>query len=182
VTVSVSQPDGVRAGFKPSTAAWSWRGARSAVTLAALAMVSMGSGGCSMSYQLGSMFGKPDEKPASAESDRVETTGSTRASPTALRSEGGGVAEADIAVARRAAADMLAAGGKDTSAPWQNPDTGARGMVTPLTAAYTQDGLTCRDFLASVVRDRAEIWLQGEACRVHQGKWEVRTMKPWKRA
>ena len=55
-------------------------------------------------------------------------------------------------------------------------------MVTPLTAAYTQDGFTCRDFLASVVRDTAETWLQGEACRVHHGKWVVRSMKPWKRA
>ena len=45
-----------------------------------------------------------------------------------------------------------------------------------------QDGFTCRDFLASVVREEAEAWLQGEACRVHHGKWVVRTMKPWKRA
>jgi surface antigen len=150
--------------------------------LATLALASVGSGGCSMSYQLGSLFGKNDEKVASAAPDRIEATGSTRASPMALRSEGGSISEADMAAARRAAADMLAAGGKDTSAPWQNPDTGARGMVTPITAAYTQDGLTCRDFLASVVRDRAETWLQGEACRVHRGKWEVRTLKPWKRA
>ena len=55
-------------------------------------------------------------------------------------------------------------------------------MVTPLAAAYTQDGFTCRDFLASVVRDEAEAWLQGEACRVHHGKWVVRSLKPWKRA
>lgn len=157
----------------------SWRGVRTAATFAALAVASMASGGCS--YQLGSLFGKNDEK-AAAEADRIETTGSTRASRTALRSDGGSISEADLAAARRAAADMLATGSKDTSAAWQNPDTGARGMVTPITAAYTQDGFTCRDFLASVVRDRAETWLQGEACRIYHGKWEVRTMKPWKRA
>jgi len=145
-------------------------------------MASMGSGGCSMSYQLGSLFGKNEEKVASAESDRIEATGSTRAAQMALRPASASVSEADLAAARRAAADMLAAGTKDASAQWQNPETGARGMVTPITAAYTQDGFTCRDFLASVVRDRAETWLQGEACRVHHGKWEVRTMKPWKRA
>lgn len=182
MTASASQTDGERAGFKPSMTALSWRSARSAVTLAALAVASMGSGGCSMSYQLGSLFGKNEGKTASAESDLTETTGSTRASQMALRTEGDGISKADLAAARRAAAEMLAAGGKDSSAPWQNPETGARGMVTPITAAYTQDGLTCRDFLASIVRDRAETWLQGEACRIHHGKWEVRTMKPWKRA
>jgi surface antigen len=140
----------------------------------------MASGGCSMSYQLGSLFGKDGEKVAEAE--QIETTGTTRASSTAVRSRGDAISDADLKAARTAAIAMLAAGGKDTSAPWQNPDTGARGMVTPITAAYTQDGLTCRDFLASIVRDEAETWLQGEACRVHQGKWVVRTMKPWKRA
>ncbi len=44
-------------------------------------------------------------------------------------------------------------GDKDASLPWENPETGARGTVTPLAAAYTQDGSTCRDFLASYVRD-----------------------------
>jgi len=182
VTASASQPEDGRAGMKPSTMAPSWRGVRTAATLAALAMVVMSSCGCSMSYQLGSMFGKSDEKTATADTDKIESTGSTRASPASLRSGGAGaISEADLAAARSAIAQTLAAGGKDTSAPWQNPDTGARGMVTPLTAAYTQDGFTCRDFLASVVRDAAELWLQGEACRVHHGKWVVRSMKPWKR-
>ena len=65
-------------------------------------------------------------------------------------------------------------GGKDTSVPWENPQTGARGNITPLASAYNQDGFTCRDFLASYVREGAEAWLQGEACRMAQGKWEVR--------
>ena len=56
--------------------------------------------------------------------------------------------------------------------PWENPGTGARGTVTPIADAYTQDGFTCRDFLASYVRDGAESWLQGDACRIHQGKWD----------
>ena len=47
--------------------------------------------------------------------------------------------------------------------------------------AYNQDGFTCRDFLASYVREGAEAWLQGEACRVHQGKWEVEALRPWKK-
>ncbi len=56
-------------------------------------------------------------------------------------------------------------GGKDSSVPWENPKTGARGTVTPLASAYNQDGITCRDFLASYVKNGSESWLQGAACR-----------------
>jgi surface antigen len=64
--------------------------------------------------------------------------------------------------------------------PWENPKTGARGTVTPLASAHHQGGTTCRDFLASYVKDGSESWLQGEACRVARGKWEVRNLRPWK--
>ena len=64
--------------------------------------------------------------------------------------------------------------------PWENPSTGARGTITPLATVYNQDGATCRDFVASYVENGSESWLQGEACRVARGKWEVRKMRPWK--
>jgi surface antigen len=89
--------------------------------------------------------------------------------------------DVDLAYARAAATEVLAKGDKQESARWENPRTGARGMVTPLATAYTQDGLTCRDFLASYVREGNEAWLQGEACRAPQGRWEVRSLRPWKR-
>jgi len=89
--------------------------------------------------------------------------------------------DVDLAYARAAATEVLAHGDKQEGVHWENPRTGARGMVTPLASAYTQDGLTCRDFLASYVHEGSEAWLQGEACRVHQGVWEVRSLKPWKR-
>ena len=53
----------------------------------------------------------------------------------------------------------------------RNPKTGARGTITPIASAYSQDGLTCRDFLASYVRNGAESWMQGEACRAVHGRW-----------
>ena len=77
---------------------------------------------------------------------------------------------------------MLTKGDKDTSQPWQNPETGARGSVTPLAQAYANgDGRTCRDFLASYVNGRTESWLQGAACQAGHGRWEIHTLKPWKR-
>jgi surface antigen len=150
--------------------------------------------GCSFSYQLGSLFGKDDETPrvtasASAtaaapvaDADFDDTTGSISSTPVAGKAEAkGGFSDSDLAAASQAASAVLASGRKDASAPWQNPKTGARGTVTPIASAREQDGFTCHDFLASYVNDGREAWMQGEACRVHRGKWVVRSMKPWKR-
>ena len=63
--------------------------------------------------------------------------------------------ESDLAFARNAASDVLTKGDKDFSQPWENPETGARGSVTPLAQAYSSDGRTCRDFLASYVNGRS---------------------------
>ena len=169
------------AGCKTSTASRPWRGLRLLAPAAMLAIAGVSAGGCSSSYQLGSLFGKNDDKIAVA--DKTEATGSARLSTIAARSgDGGKVSDADVAAASAAAADVFGAGGKDASAPWQNPATGAHGMITPLATANSQDGFICRDFLASVVREDAEAWLQGEACRVHHNKWVIRNVKPWKRA
>jgi surface antigen len=83
-------------------------------------------------------------------------------------------------MARAAASEVLSKGGKDVSLPWENPRSGARGTITPLASAYTQDGSTCRDFLASYVKNGSEGWLHGAGCRADRGKWHVRSMRPWK--
>jgi hypothetical protein len=104
-----------------------------------------------------------------------ETTGSigtpARTGPT----------DTDLAFARTAASDVLTKGNKDASQPWENPSTGARGSVTPLAQAYTAEGRTCRDFLASYVNGKSESWLQGAACR-SGGRWEIQSLKPWRRS
>ena len=136
--------------------------------LCSVLVVALSVGGCSYQLESISSKGRGD----------VEHTGSIR-SPMA--SAAAPSQDADLAVARAAVNEAFSKGGKDTSTPWENPSTGARGTITPLAAAYSQDGMTCRDFLASYVRNGAESWLQGEACRGGQGPWEVRHMKPWRR-
>jgi hypothetical protein len=133
-------------------------------------------GGCSFSYQLDSLWGK------SKDDGSQDITGSIRpaARPKQLAMPGA-PEEGDLVIARAAANEVLTRGGKDASMPWENPQTGSRGTVTPIASAYNQDGLTCRDFLASFVRNGTESWMQGEACRVPQGKWEVRQLKPRQR-
>jgi surface antigen len=90
-----------------------------------------------------------------------------------------GPTESDLAFARNAASDVLTKGEKYASQPWENPATGARGSVTPLAQAYSSDGRTCRNFLASYVNGRSEKWLQGAACQSGHGRWEIETLKPW---
>jgi hypothetical protein len=90
--------------------------------------------------------------------------------------------DTDLAFARNAASDVLTRGDKDASQPWENPETGARGSVTPLAQAYSSEGRTCRDFLASYVNGDTESWLQGAACKSGHGQWEIHTLKPWRQS
>src|ERR1700730_13670771 len=134
-------------------------------TVLTLILIGAGSGGCSLS--------RTDS--AFAQMDDTEAAGSlgqgAEKPPT----------EADLAFARNAASDVLTKGGKDFSQSWENPQTGARGSVTPIAAAYTSEGRTCRDFLASYVNGRSEAWMQGGACKSDHGQWEIHTLKPWKK-
>jgi surface antigen len=133
-------------------------------------VLSLGGGGCSLSGQFDSLFGE--------KSDRTSSV----TQPPGTQEVAQLPPDADLAYARAAVSAVLSRGDKDTSMPWENPSTGARGTVTPIAAAYTLDGQMCRDFLASFVSGNSQAWLQGEACKQQQGDWEVRTLKPWKRS
>ena len=127
-----------------------------------LVLIGAGAGGCSVSRGDGAFAKMEDGEVTGALTDKAPT-------------------ESDLAFARNAASDVLTKGSKDFSQPWENPQTGARGSVTPIAAAYTADGRTCRDFLASYVNGRSEAWMQGGACRSEHGRWEIHTLKPWKK-
>ena len=107
--------------------------------------------GCS--YQLSSLFSKGD---SGRRSHRLHHPrgGPERASAASAPPE------IDLAYARAVAADALTRGGKDASVPWENPHTGAGGNITPLAAAYSEGGFTCRDFLASYVHGGSQAWLR----------------------
>jgi surface antigen len=134
---------------------------------AGIVALALAAGGCT--YQLDSMLSKDD----------ADVTGSIRSPAPQMAATL--PPHDDLAIARAAVSELLARGGKDTSMPWENPRTGARGTVTPIASAYTQDGLTCHDFLASYVNGTKESWFQGDACRIHGGRWEVRDLRPLQR-
>ncbi|MCX7318549.1 MAG: RT0821/Lpp0805 family surface protein, partial [Hyphomicrobiales bacterium] len=124
-------------------------------------LICTGLGGCSM------MRGN-DGPFARMEGGDVTGSITPRAQPTSFDPT-----DADLALARNAASDVLTLGSKDSSQPWENPATGARGSVTPISNAYVAEGKTCRDFLASYVNGTNESWMQGAACRGQRGRWDV---------
>jgi surface antigen len=130
--------------------------------------------GCS--YQLDTTFSKSD-------TDLEQTISISQTSHrTAAAATASVPSETDLAYARAVAADALTRGSKDSSIPWENPNTGASGNVTPLAEAHNAGGFTCRDFLASYVLGQEQAWLQGEACRTEHGRWEVKSLKPFKQS
>jgi len=139
---------------------------RPAGAVMTLILIGLGSGGCSFSRGDGALARMADNEIA---------TGSLGSAKNPVPTE------SDLAFTRNAASDVLTKGTKDSSQPWENPETGAHGSVTPLAQAYSSDGRTCRDFLASWVNGRTESWLQGAACQGSHGRWEIHTLKPWRR-
>jgi len=139
--------------------------------LAIAALLGLALGGCSISSPaLDSLFGLGTDETASI------------TPPPGTKEVAELPPEHDLIYARAAASEVLNRDVKNASQPWENPQTGARGTVTPIASAYTQDGQICRDFLASYVTSQSQAWLQGEACKPQKGSWEVRTLKPWKRS
>jgi surface antigen len=164
--IALGEPASRRAGYRSTGNLRLW------LHLLAAGSLGLSCAGCSMSYQLDNIFAKADKAEA-------ETTGSIPQPKTELPPE------ADLVLARKAASELLMRGGKDVSVPWENSRSGARGTVTSLGADYRSDGQICRDFLASYVSATKESWMQGEACRkagdTASAKWEIRSLKPWRR-
>ncbi len=124
-------------------------------------------GGCSFNYQLDRLFAKSKNEP--------DIIGSLQLRPTA-KSLVESPPEIDLAIACAAVSEVLSNSGKDTAIPWGKPKTGAQGTIIPIASAYSQDGLTCRDFLASFVRNGGDTWdVRGKPA---VGPWQVGSAPP----
>jgi hypothetical protein len=139
----------------------------------AFVLAALGCAACS--YPLGSLVSKPEVA--------GDVTGSI--SPVAAHPVGHAdlaiqPSPGDLAYARAAAEDALSRTPPENSVPWRNPQTGVGGNITPLASAHSEGGAPCRDFLASYRGSGAQSWLQGSACRTAAGKWEVKSLKPFK--
>jgi surface antigen len=148
-------------------------------TIALLTALGFGSGGCSMSMELGSLFSDKDEpKTVAAKADGKDITGSLPLQAKQAEGSTRSGNPADWGLATVALREALGDNEEGSSIPWQNPATGSRGTVTPVAAAYIKDGFACRNFLASHVGNGREDWFEGTACRIHRGQWDIRSTRP----
>ena len=154
--------------YRGCEAARLWRG----LTAAAALTLAFGCAGCSVG-QLDNVWGS---------ANKSDQTGSITPPPGA-KAASELPPDSDLVFTKAAVSQVLNRVGNSASEPWENPRSGARGTVTPITTAYTQSGQTCRDFLASYVRSGLEAWMQGEACRTaDRDRWEVKSLRPWTRS
>jgi hypothetical protein len=107
--------------------------------------------GCS--YKLASLVSTGENEPQST------GTISSPASASLDTLSASPQAELDLAYARAAVAEVLSRGGKDASVPWRNPQSGARGNVTPLATSYSEAGMPAAISLrATYMANRTTGW------------------------
>ncbi len=137
-----------------------------------LLIAGLATGGCSTSFPLSSLIpGMQAEKTA----DKDEITGTLSMQHPAAGRE---MTNADWIVAMAALREALARKEDGASIPWQNPTTSSRGTVSPVSAAFVQDGFNCRNFMVSHFKSERENWYEGTACRTHRGQWDVQSTRP----
>jgi len=57
---------------------------------------------------------------------------------------------------------------------WQNPDTGSRGLVTPIRTFKSKAGQWCREYEATLAAERGERVRRAIACRTPEGLWATK--------
>lgn len=147
----------------------------------AAGLIAMLLGGCSM--QLSSLLpgGVSDTGPTVIRTSSDDITGSIPLQMASVNGNPMGMSAIDWPHAQAALKEALVRTDEGPSVPWDNPASGARGTVTPIAAAFTKDGLPCRNFIVSHVKDGIESWSEGLACQVRANVWEVKTVKPLKK-
>ncbi len=137
--------------------------------LAGALLAGLAASGCSVTFS--GFFANDDE--IQTGSVTLKTPGATVLSPD-LSAEDWRRASAALAVA-------LDPQGNGASAGWDNPESGLKGVFTPVGSPFVRNAEVCRAFLASTVTPRGQDWLQGDACKPSGGDWAVRGVKPWKK-
>jgi len=142
---------------------------RRVAALLALGLATATLGGCSWSWQLGSLL--PDDG---------DITGSIKpreASPLSPTLGG-----EDWRRARAALAVALDIQGDGKTVNWDNPDSGAKGSFTPVGAPFVVKDDICRAFLADLAGKLPSATLQGSACRNGPDDWTIKDVKPFVKA
>ena len=158
--------------------------------LAALLVCAMVLPGCSISMPMGSFLSRSEKTAEKQDDDNVTTSSiasrQTSATVPAVLSDTKSsitvpIPAEDWDFAKKALIEALSSREETPSVPWDNARSGTRGTITTLIRSGGPGGTVCRGFLGSAIKDKAETWFEGRACRLQSNEWEVQDLRPWKR-
>jgi hypothetical protein len=133
--------------------------------IAAISLLALSLGGCSISIPLGSFMKDSD------------TTGSIKASASPFAPD---LDMKDWRIAEPILAQALRAGELETAAQWSNPDSGRTGAFQPVASSFSRGGKTCRAFVARINAADGSRMLQAIGCPDDSGAVAVDKVEPWK--
>jgi surface antigen len=81
--------------------------------------------------------------------------------------------KADVAYHNRTQQQAFETQKAGTSASWQNPDSGARGSITPTKTYQNSNGQYCREFNQTISVGGKTEKGYGTACRQPDGAWQI---------
>jgi surface antigen len=84
---------------------------------------------------------------------------------------------------RRAAGAMALAldpQGNGAAVNWDNPESGTKGVFSPVSGPVLRSDEICRAFLSTIVLQTGASKMQGTACRPSGGEWSIKEIAPWK--
>lgn len=142
--------------------------------LALTLLAALAGGGCSITMP---MFGSDSNE--APESTAVTTTASLKPvrgiSPLSPE-----LGTEDWRRASGAMALALDPQGNGAAVNWDNPESGTRGVFSPVSGPVLRSDEICRAFLSTLVLQTGTSKLQGTACRPSGGDWAIKEVKPWK--
>jgi surface antigen len=143
-------------------------------------LLSLASGGCSISFPIMGLAGKGEDEVAMTTSSTLPASTATASGPLAKLAPDLG--PEDWRRAEGAMALALDPQGNGAPVSWDNAQSGMKGVFTPVGGPFLKADEICRAFLASISLQTGPLKLQGTACRPSGGEWAVKDAKPWKGA
>lgn len=86
---------------------------------------------------------------------------------------GASLDRADLAMHERTSQSALENTRTNTTSNWNNPDTGARGSITPTTTYQNASGQYCREYTQAITVGGKTEKAVGRACRQPDGTWKI---------
>jgi len=81
--------------------------------------------------------------------------------------------ERDRPLAAQATLRALETTPSGKSVPWNNPDNGHAGTVTPVHTSQTPNGAYCREYETTIISNDRQERSYGRACRQPDGSWQI---------